>query len=60
MNLGSWLLLGIVAVWLVIALAHIVRNRGNCCGCGGGHGKRHSCCGDCANCGNCSCGKKEE
>ena len=60
MNLGSWLLLGLVAVWLVAALTHIVRNRGKFCGCGGGHGKKHSCCGDCANCGNCSCGKKEE
>ena len=64
MNFGSWLLLGAVAVWLVVALVHIVRNRGNCCGCGGGKSKGHSCCGDCANCGCSAChkerGKSEE
>lgn len=64
MNLGSWLLLGAVAVWLVVALVHIVRNRGNCCGCGGGPSKGRGCCGDCANCGCSAChkerGKSEE
>ena len=58
MNLGSWLLLGEVAVWLVVALVHIVRNRGNCCGCGGGQSKGHGCCGDCANCGCSACHKE--
>ena len=58
MNFGSWLLLGAVAVWLVVALVHIVRNRGNCCVCGGGKSKGHSCCGDCANCGCSACHKE--
>ena len=58
MNFGSWLLLGAVAVWLVVALVHIVRNRGNCCGCGGGKSKGHSCCDDCANCGCSACHKE--
>ena len=58
MKFGSWLLLGAVAVWLVVALVHIVRNRGNCCGCGGGKSKGHSCCGDCANCGCSACHKE--
>ena len=55
MNLGSWLVLGAVAVWLAVALVHIVRNKGNCCGCSGGHVKGDSCCGDCANCGGRHC-----
>ena len=55
MNLGSWLLLGVVAVWLVVALVHIVRNRGNCCGCASHRGNQHGCCGDCANCGGRHC-----
>ena len=58
MNIGSWLLLGAVAVWLVVALVHIVRNRGNCCGCGGGKSKGHGCCGNCANCGCSACHKE--
>ena len=58
MNFGSWLLLGAVAVWLVVALVHIVRNRGNCCGCGGGQSKGHGCCSDCANCGCSACHKE--
>ena len=58
MNLGYWLLLGAVAVWLVVALVHIVRNRGNCCGCGGGQSKGHGCCSDCANCGCSACHKE--
>ena len=57
MNLGSWLLLAAVAVWLVVAVVHIVRNRGKCCGCGGGQSKGRGCCGDCANCAGCTCHK---
>ena len=57
MNLGSWLLLAAVAVWLVVAVVHIVRNRGKCCGCGGDHRKGHGCCGDCASCKSCACYK---
>ena len=58
MNLGSWLLLALMVIWLVVAVVHIVRNRGNCCGCGGGPSKGHGCCGDCANCGCSTCHKE--
>ena len=36
MNLLSWILVGAVAVWFVIAIVRMVRNKGGCsCGCGG-------------------------
>lgn len=48
MNLASWLLLGAVALWLIVAVVHIARHKGGCCGSGG-------CCGDCAHCAAAGC-----
>ncbi len=47
MNFASYLLVGLVAVWLVAAIVHIVRHRGGCCGGG--------CDGKCESCGACGC-----
>lgn len=46
MNFASYLLLGLVLVWLVAAVVHIVRHRGGCCGGSDSCG----CSGNCANC----------
>lgn len=50
MNLVSWIVLGLIAAWAVVALVYVIRHRGAGCGgsCGGGCGK--GCDGDCAHC----------
>ena len=52
MNFLSWLLLILVALWLVAAVFHIVRRRGGC-SCGG-------CGGACDRCVGCAMGKGEK
>lgn len=47
MNLLSWMLLALLALWMVAALVYIFRHKGGC-SCGGG-----SCCGNCAECSAC-------
>lgn len=47
MNLVSWIVLGLIAAWAVVALIYVIRHRGSGCGgtsCGSG------CNGDCAHC----------
>lgn len=52
MNFLSWLLVAAVALWFVIALVRLVKNKGGCsCGCSGRSDPK---CGE--NCGACSCG----
>ena len=56
MNFLSWMLVALIALWLVAAVAHIVRHRGGC-SCGGGGA---DCCGDCARCVGCTGRGKEK
>ena len=56
MNFLSWLLVALIALWLVAAVVHILRHRGGC-SCGGNSG---GCCGDCARCAGCADCAKEK
>ena len=60
MDILSIILLGLVAVWFIWALRHVISNKGGCsCGCGGSKRKKNSkCSGGCSHCSGCeSCHK---
>ena len=49
MNTLSYILIGIVALWFILALIYLIRRKGNTCACGRCD-REQRCTGDCSHC----------